>query len=228
MRARIQVSTDVAAIGIWDPASEASAGSIPLETLVRQGEACIVRLGGDSSGPVEVFVDEAPPPAMLAETTPIGDRQAIVVRSGEIVIDGVEYFGANLGRPRADARCRVPNGTFLADMRITKDEDTLPEPASEAEVRRIVGAAEVDYYDRTNRNGLLVGLGTWLLFPVLLFLVPWYAALGGTVIAFIGYFHVRERILKGNARYQSAAGKITPLRNAGQRPLFVVQLSRSS
>ena len=92
MRARINVSTDVAAIGIWDRASEAHADTTPLETLAHQGQACIVRLGGDSGGAVEVFIDEDVPDNVLGETTPIGDDGTIVVRSGEVVIDGIEYF----------------------------------------------------------------------------------------------------------------------------------------
>lgn len=225
MRTRILVSTDVAAIGVWDRASGATGNATPLETLARQGEACVVRLGADCGGAVDVFVDEDLPAAVLAETTSIGDEQAIVVRSGEVVIDGIEYFGAGSGPARPDSTCRVPNGRRLVNVRVTRDEDTLPEPASEGELRRIAGAAEVEYYDRTNRRGVLIGLSTWLLLPALLFFTSWYAALGITLVVFVGYFHVRERLLRRNPRYQRAAGKIVPLRLAGERPILVVHLT---
>jgi hypothetical protein len=224
MRTRLQVSTDVAAIGIWDPS--AATGAAKLETLATQGQALIVRLGADSGGAVDVFVDEELPPAVIAETAPASSDGTVRIQSGELMIDGIEYFNAGARESGAASTCRVPNGTYRATARLTKDEDTLPEPASEAEIRRIVGAAEVEYYDRTNRNGMLIGLSTWLLWPALWFVLPWYVALGVTLVVFVGYFHVAERVLQRNRRYKSIAGKITPLRLAGARPLLVVHLAR--
>ena len=230
MRTRIQVSTDVAALGIWDrgePTAVAERNVTTLEALARQGEACIVRMGGDCGGAVDVFVNEDIPAELVAESTPISEERTVVIRSGEVVIDGVEYFGtAKRMSSETASVCRLPNGVYRTRIRLTKDEDKLPEPASEKEIRRIVGSGEVDYYDKTNRNGLLLGLTTLLILPALLFVMPWFVAVPITLGVFISYFHVQEWILRRNPRFQKAAEKIVPLRLAHERPLLAVQFSK--
>jgi hypothetical protein len=228
MPLRIQVSTDVAAIGIWDrsqPVARVSnAGT--LEELAQQGEACIVRLGADWAGAVNVFVDEQFPADVLAESLPIVEERTIVVRSGEIVIDGLEYFGGSkTDEEEASSVVRLRNGTYRTNIRVTKRDDELSEPGSENELRRLLGADEVEYYDRANRNGLLLGLSTLLILPVLLFLVPWYVAVPIALVVFVSYFHVRERLLKRNERYQKLAERIVAWRLAGERPFLSIQLS---
>lgn len=121
--------------------------------------------------------------------------------------------------------CRLPNGTYRMRIRVTRSDDELPEPNSEKEVRRIIGSEEVEYYDKTNRNGLLLGLTTLLALPALLWLLPWFVAVPVTLGLFIAYFHVQQRILRHNPRYQKVAGRIGMLRLAGERPILAVQFS---
>ena len=90
----------------------------------------------------------------------------------------------------------------------------------------MIGSTEVDYYDNANRNGLVFGLGTLLVLPVLLFFIPWFVAVPTTLGVFLGYFHFRQWLLRRNPRYQSAAGTIVPWRLARERPILAIQLSK--
>ena len=229
MHTRVQVSTDVAALGIWDRGQPALTGSdLPtLEQLAQQGEACILRMGADCGGAVDVFVDEDIHAELLAESVPIAQDRTVVVRSGGVVIDGVEYFDAAKKRSSETSSIGgLPNGIYRAKFRLTKNDDELSEPHSEKEMKRMIGPTEVDYYDKTNREGLLFGLGTLLVLPVLLFFIPWFVAVPATLVVFLGYFHFRQWLLRRNPRYQSAAERIVPWRLARERPILAIQLSK--
>ena len=228
MRARIQFSTDVAALGIWDRTHPVATGRsvASIEELARRGEACILHLGEDTGGAVDVFVDEDIPPELLAESTPLAEERTVVVLSGDVVIDGVEYFGrTERMQSIQSSTCRLPNGVYRIRIHATKDEDSLPEPSSEKEIRRLIGSADVDYYDRTNRNALLIGLSIWLLLPVLLLVMPWFVAVAITLIAFVAYFHLQQWIVRRIPRYQKVADRMALLRLAGERALLSVQFS---
>jgi hypothetical protein len=229
MHTRVQVSTDVAALGIWDRGQPALKGSdLPtLEQLAHQGEACILRMGADCGGAVDVFVDEDIHAELLAESVPIAQDRTVVVRSGGVVIDGVEYFdAAKKGSSETSSIGGLPNGIYRTKFRLTKNDDELSEPHSEKEMKRMIGPTEVDYYDKTNREGLLFGLGTLLVLPVLLFFIPWFVAVPATLGVFLGYFHFRQWLLRRNPRYQSAVERIVPWRLARERPILTIQLSK--
>ena len=230
MHTRVQVSTDVAALGIWDPSQSAGdtgtggRDTVTLEELARRGKACIVTMGADCGGAVDVFVDEDIPVELMAESNPISEERTVVIQSGEVVIDGVEYFGTDMkDSSGASSGCRLPNGVYRTRIRVSKSNDELPEPNSEKEMRRVVGSEEVQYYDKTNRNGLLLGFTTLLALPALLLLVPWFVAVPVTLSLFIAYFHIQQWVLRRNPRYQKVAGRIAVLRLAGERPILAVQ-----
>lgn len=226
MHTRVQVSTDVAALGIWDRAQPDPAHATTLEQLAQQGAACIIHMGADCSGAVDVFIDESIPAELLAESTATADERTVVVQSGEVVIDGVEYFAAGSSTSSGTSPVRLANGTYRAHVRTAKNPDELPEPSSEKEIRRIIGAEEVAYYDKRNKNGLLIGLSTLLILPVLLFLTRWFVAVPVTLGVFLAYFWFLQWALKRDARYQKVGDRITRLRLAGERPILVIQLSK--
>jgi hypothetical protein len=223
---RLQASTDAGSLAIWDAAEPSSGGTI--DEAVRRGHACILRMEGDCGGAVDIFVDQDLPADVLADTTPFGDEQTIVIHSGEVTVDGIEYFDAEKAAPQNRQVCRLPNGTYRATVRRIGNEDELPEPQSEKEIRRVVGAANVEYYDRIHRNGCLLAASTLLLFPALLFVTRWYIAGPIALAVFVGYFHVQERVLRKNSRYQVLHERITKMRLAGARPLLAIQLLRVS
>jgi hypothetical protein len=219
---RVTVSTDVAALGLWDRAHGDPASTI--EDLALRGEVCVVRMGADVGGAVNVFVNEPIPTELRGESVAIADERTIVIRGGGVVVDGVEYFGA--GRPRAPNApvVDVPNGVYRVTIHVTRDEDALPEPRSEKKLRQLLGADRVKHYDRTNRDALLVGLGILLATPLLFFIVTWYDAFAGGLSVFVAFFHVRERMMRANARYQAVAGQIISWRLGSERPLLLIQL----
>ena len=223
---RLQVSTDAGSLAIWDAAEPAAGGTI--DDAVRRGHACILWMEGDCGGAVDIFVDRDLPAGVLADTTPFGDEQTVVIHSGELIVDGIEYFDAKKTASGDRPVCRLPNGTYRATVRRIGNEDELPEPQSEKEIRRIVGAANVEYYDRMNLNGLLIGASTLVLLPLLLFVTRWYVAVPVSLAVFLGYFHVLQRVLERNPRYRALREQITPMRIAGERPLLAIQLSRQT
>jgi hypothetical protein len=229
MHTRVQVSTDVAALGIWDRGQPALTGGevITLEQLAEQGEACILRMGADCGGAVDVFVDEDVPAEFLAGGLPIAEDRTVVVRSGGIVIDGVEHFEAPKRTSSGISSVGdILNGTYRAKIRVTKNEDDCPEPNSEKEMKRMIGSAEVGYYDKTNQNALLLGFSTLGTLPVLLFFTPWFVAVPVTLSIFLGYFHFQQWRLRRNPRYQRASEKIGPWRLSHERPILAIQLSK--
>jgi len=221
---RLEVSTDAGSLAIWDAAAPASGGT--LEDAARRGQACILRMEGDCGGAVDVFVDQPVPADVLADTSPLGEEQTIAIRSGEMVVDGIEYFDPKQPQANANTICGLPNGTYRVAVRRLRDEDELGEPLSEKELRTVVGAANVEYYDRINRNGMLIGLSTLLLLPLLLFVTRWYVAAPMTLVVFLGYFPVMHWVIYRNPRYRALHEQVQVLRYGNERPLLAIQLSR--
>jgi hypothetical protein len=185
-------------------------------------------MGADVGGAVDLFVDEDVPADMVAESSPVRDQRTVVVRSGEVAIDGIEHFATEGQSTDLPSRGQIPNGTYLTKIRVTKNEDELPEPKSEKEIRRLLGADNVVFHEKTNLKTLLIGLSTLLLLPILLFVVRWYVAVPVTLVVFIGYFHVAQWWLKRNPRFQKVDAQIGAMRLAGERPIVIIQLSNWS
>jgi hypothetical protein len=216
---RFQVSTDAGAIGIWDPGFTRDSS---LETQAKRGESAIIRMGGDVGGVAEVYVDKDIPEHRVAESVAVTEQHTVVVRSGALLIDGIEHFGQAFR-----AALELPNGTYRVTVRETRSDDDLPEPDVEKELRRELGAKEVEWYDRTTLRGLLGSLATLLLFPVLLAFTRWYVALPVTVVVFVGYFHALQWVLKRNPRYQRLQDRIGSRRLSEERPLLLIRFERS-
>ena len=64
------------------------------------------------------------------------------------------------------------------------------------------------------------------MFPVLLPFVSWKIAFPVTLVVVVGYFNVREWMLRRNQRYARLREQIVAFRLGRQEPTFVLQLRR--
>jgi hypothetical protein len=237
MKARFDAGTDVAMIGAWDLARNAEPFTADeykrltdtLDADAEQGHLFVLHTSTDGGGPVDVYIDEPVPAAMLTRLTLLGSELVLALPSGQLIVDGVEFYRAR--KPDATLSSRavaVPAGDYLLRCYAPKkdeDEDAAPRPAQDLE--SIVGKDELRYYERVTRSGCLIGLGLLLLFPILGPLAGWRIAFATTVVVVIGFFYVREWALRRNARFARLREAVTSHRLGTREPTVVLELRRA-
>ena len=235
MRARFDAGTDVAMIGAWDldrnaqpfTAEEFKRLTDTLDADAEQGHLFVLHTGSDGGGPVDAYVDEPVPANIMARLTPLGDALVLALPSGQLIIDGVEFYRAR--KPDASLASRavaVPPGDYLLRCYTPEDDEQEARPRPERDLESIVGKDELRYYERVTRGGCLVGLGLLLLFPILGPLAGWRIAFAATVVAVIGFFYVREWVLRRNPRFSRLREAVAAHRLGTQEPTFVLELRR--
>ena len=231
MKARIDAGTDVAMIGAWDaerdttPFTAAETKRVPdaLEADAAAGHLFLLRTGADGGGAIDLYIDEAIPAEMQQRLAREGGEFLLAIPSGQLVVGGAEdYRSAEPRITGPDSCVAVPAGDY--SLRCYRLEDEEQDAGSEKELGRLVGKADLAYYDHTNRIGCVGGLLTLLLFPLLSFLLGWKFALPLTAVAFLSYFPVREWLLKRNARYQRLHKIVPVFRIKNPDPSFVFEL----
>jgi hypothetical protein len=100
-------------------------------------------------------------------------------------------------------------------------------PAPGRDVEAAVGADDLRYYERVTRMGCLTGLLLPLLFPLLLPFLGWKGAIAATIVVVIGYFSIREHLLRRNARFARLRATVNAFRLQHQEPAFVLELRRA-
>jgi hypothetical protein len=235
MKARVDAGTDVAMIGAWDldrgaqPFSpeEYRRLSDTLDADAEQGHLFVLHTGADGGGPVDVYIDEPVPEETVAGLTPLGDALILALPSGKLIVDGVEYYRARKpDAARSSRAVTVPAGDYLLRCYTPRDDEQEAAPRPEHDLEAIVGKDELRYYERVTRSGCLIGFGLLLLFPVLGPLAGWRIAFATTVVAVIGFFYVREWVLRRNSRFARVREAVTAHRLGAQEPTFVLELRR--
>jgi hypothetical protein len=231
MKARIDAGTDVAMIGAWDAqrnakaftTSQLSQLSDTLEADAAEGHLFLLHTGADGGGPIDLYIDEAIPSDIYQRLVPLGGEFLLALPSGALVVGGAEDY--RLAEPKItgpNSVLTVPAGDYSLRCYTAKDEEQSPR--SENELKRLVGTADLEYYDRVNSSGCLFGALTLLLFPILSFPLGWKVALPITAAVFISFFPAREWLLKRNARYQRLDKVVPVFRLQHQDPVFVFEL----
>ena len=230
MKARIDTGSDVAMIGAWD----AQRGSTPpgpaerklsleaLEADAADGHLFLVHTGGDGGGPLDVYVDEAIPAAVVERYVSAGREFLLTVPSGRLIVGGAEYYRSPTHQADGGGSLALPAGQYAVRCYVPRDEESVPE--SEEALKTLVGSGELAAYDRYNRIGCIGGLSTLLLFPLWASLVGWKLGLAIAAVVFVGFFHVREWVLKRNLRYRRLNEIVPAFRTANQDPWLVLQL----
>jgi len=235
MKARFDAGTDVAMIGAWDSdqgaqpfsAEEYKRLSDALDADAEQGHLFVLHTGADGGGPVDVYIDEPLPNDIPARLTPLGDELVLALPSGKLMVDGVEYYRSKKpDAARTDRAVTVPPGDYLLRCYTPKDDEQEATPRSERDLEAIVGKDELRYYQRVTRSGCLIGLGLLSVFPILGPLAGWRIAFATTVVGVIGFFYVREWVLRRSARFARIREAVTAHRLGTQEPTFVLELRR--
>jgi hypothetical protein len=233
MKARVDAGTDVAMIGAWDAGGNASPFTAAergdhlqsLEREASEGRLFLIHTGGDGSGPVDVYVDEAVPAPVHARVRPIAENVLLSVPGGALTVGGVEdYRSDELRLTGPGSVLQIPAGNYALRCFVPRD----PEQESSAEqlLREAVPADDIKYYDRINSRGCAAGALTPLLFPLLALVIDWRIALAITAAVFLSFFPVREWSLKRNARYQRLHDIIPRARLEHEDPMAILELTR--
>ncbi|HTK53104.1 MAG TPA: hypothetical protein VL308_14540 [Gemmatimonadaceae bacterium] len=235
MKARFDAGTDVAMVGAWDvergaqPFSpeESKRLSEALDADAAHGHLFVLHTGADGGGPVDVYIDEPAPNDVLGGLTPVGDALVLAIPSGQLIVDGVEYYRSKKpDAARASRAVAIPAGDYLLHCYTTPDESQEVKPGQTRDLEAVVGKDELRYYERATRSGCVIGLVLLLLFPILGPLAGWRIAFATTVVAVIGFFYGREWFLRRNARFARIREAVTAHRLGNQEPTFVLELRR--
>jgi hypothetical protein len=230
MKARFDAFSDIATLAAWDAERDrtlasSEEGLLPdalMEAEAAAGHVFLVRMGSDGGGRVEVYVDETIPAEVRDRLVPADGEFRLDLPSGRLIVDGAEYYPSSPLAADPDGPAAVPAGHYSVRCYAGKNDEQSPR--SEDALRELVGIADLAYYDRVNNQGCRDGALTLLLFPILAFPLGWKIALGVTAVVFVSFFHVRERVLKRNARYQRLDKIVPAFRRENEEPLFVFEL----
>ena len=231
MKARVDASTDVAMIGAWDAqrsakplsASELQQSADTLEVDAAAGHLFLLHTGADIGGPIDLYIDEPIPVEIWERLASSGEEFLLALPSGALVVGGAEYYrSAEPNDAGSKSVVSVPAGDY--SVRVYSPKDTEESPGSEEQLRRMVGSADLQYYDRVNHMGCLVGSLTLLLFPILSFPLGWKIALVVTAVVFLSFFPVRQRLLERNARYQRLDKLVPAFRLQHEDAMLVLEL----
>ena len=194
-----------------------------IEADAARGDLFLLLTGADGGGPVDVFVGEPVPEDIRSGLASVGRAALVAVPSGALVVGGAEdYRSGRRTVTSDDSLLRIPPGDYALQCYRPVDEEAA-DGAEDAWAQR-VGKEDVRYFDRMNRMGCALGSLTLLLFPALAAPLGWKIALPVTAAAFLAFFHVRERILKRNARYARLAAIVPAARLRQERPVVVFEL----
>ena len=235
MKARFDAGTGVAMIGAWDAARGAEPFSAEeyrqlsetLDADAAAGRIFVLHTGADGGGPVDVYIDEPVPPDVMERLTTVGDPCVLALPSGSLDVDGAEHYRARKPEPARSSRAvSVPAGDYLLRCYTPRDQEQVVTPRSERDLEAAVGADDLRYYERVTRTGCLTGLLLPLLFPLLLPFFGWKGAVAATIVIVVGYFSVRERLLRRNPRFARLRETVTSFRLQHDGPTFVLELRR--
>lgn len=213
MKVRIEAGSDIAQLGVWDAArqtdvlsqNKVKARKQALQADATNGVLFIIDTGADGNDTIDFYFEESPPPDLIRNFRQVGEERLLVIASGRINVDGLEYYRTPLETASMSNLVELPAGDYGITCWVNTDEE-IPAGPSEEALRAAIGEADRHYYRQRNRHTGLGCLGI-LLFPVLWPSLGWKWSLALACVVVLGWFHVREWWLKRDTRYQTALQK---------------------
>lgn len=218
MLKRIDLGTDIAMIGVWDPTqtfpelrSAKYADYIAtLHTEAEAGRLFFINTGGDGGCPADIYVNERPNAEHLSlYETP--DRAFLIEsRSGRLIVGGLEDYGANKRQITTEEdEFSVKPGRYKLRFYF-RDEEKYG-----ASFEKHIGRDDLDYhlsrFDCCTSGCLLfifvlvLSVASW----VLAAMFPWlWMATAGVAMLGVGYITLRNRSLAKDERYQDISQRI--------------------
>ena len=212
MRKWIDIYTDIANFGIWDPTCERHDLSslkykdylTGLQAEADAGRLFFINTSADGEYPTAFYVDEVPPSDTLDLYDSLGRQFLIHSRSGRLIAGGIEDFVNQKKRTTSteDEFPVVPGSYAIQFYELDDDKFTNL-------LRTELGDSDYEYYEERAEQlpwGCLLTL-TIFLTSILLVTQLWIASL--TVFCLgLCYTLVRRRVQAADHRFRSLAEKV--------------------
>jgi len=233
MPTRIDMGTDVAMVGLWDPAHEVmDPQKVPYEDILAflQSEAQAGRLfyintGGDGSYPTDVYVDEQPDAELLGAYALRGRAFLIESKSGRLIAGGLEDFASSRPQITSDKDAfAVEPGRYALCFYELDQEKVLEQ------IKSHFVAGDLEYYESRHVGcmtgcllfvaALVLMMLSWVLAGMLPWL--WMVAVGCLVLWAVNII-VRQRRLAADEKYHDIARRIEAFYARFSSLIFVLE-----
>lgn len=221
MHIRIEMGTDIASIGLWDPGVEHPGKPAHArdycEMQASLGQLFFIDTHADGSYPTDLYLDQSPDARRLKRYTTAPRTFLIESKTVQLIADGLEDF-AN-PKPQitsADDRFGVAPGRY-AIQPYTLDEDKY-----QSYLARKIGKEDLNYYSSQAGRGCVGGC---LLFALALVMVavswvlgdlyPWlWIAPGALVFIDMVYISLRATGVAKDKRFKDIHQRIGEIEEA--------------
>jgi hypothetical protein len=225
MPLRVELGTDAAMIGLWDPTYGRhdldDADPSVLRSEARAGRLFFIDTGADGGYSADIYVDETPGPDVLTMYSQVNRDYLVISESGLLLAGGVEDFVGSRARPSTH-EISIPIGRYAVTLHYWNTGQAW-EPEN---LRRFIGAEDYDYYEKRT-HGIAWGCILFLVALPLLFFNLWYVA-GALFCVWIVYRIVRSRIRASDERYQQIHRRITDYTEQSAEFIFLLKRSDST
>jgi len=224
MRKRVEVGTDIAMIGVWDPAHERhdlkkakyADYEASLRSEAQSGRLFYINTGGDCGYPVDIIIDEATDAEVLSVYSQVSRDFLVISKSGRLVAGGVEDF-VNVEKQitSPDDEISVPAGRYGLTLYQLNDDKYAEN------LRAAIGADDLDYYEK-RWSGVPWGCLMFIIGIVILVLQFWFVAIGFFALL-AAYMFVRSRARASDVRYQEVSKRIGEHQERFTELMFVLR-----
>ena len=214
MTIRIEMVTDIAGVGVWDPGvdvpEEPKDYRALIESEAQAGRLFFIDTGGDGGYLSDIYVDERPDPGILALYNTPDRAYLIESQSGRLIAGGLEDLGnAHPQITTAEDEFNVTPGRYALRFY------DLDYEQFDAHLRDQIGEADLTYYNSRFdgcTQGCLIFIVAFILGPVswaLTDVYPWlWLVTAGFFILGVAYVTIRMRALDKDGRYHDIHQRI--------------------
>lgn len=212
MRKRINIGTDIATIGFWDPSCERpdlsaakyAAYQAGLEAEANAGRLFFILTGADGSYPADVYTNQVPAPNILTLYESADRRFLIRCTSGRMVAGGIEDFvnPKKITISLKDQFALKP-GSYAIQIYERVEEKMI------SRLRDELGEPDYEYYARRAERlpwGCL--LAVTIVFSVIVLLTQFWIIALVVFCAGVAYTAFRYRTQTVDVRYESIAERV--------------------
>lgn len=223
MPKRIDIGTDIATIGVWDPAHERhdlktvkfAAFEAGLQSEARNARLFFINTGADGGYLTDFYVNEEPDAELLAVYS-MGEREYLITsESGNLIAGGIEDFVRQTKQITSDEDRLVVSPGLYAIRVYELIEERLVE-----RIRSHIGEEDYNYYEQ-RWAGVPWGCLIFAAAVLLLFAKLWFASVA-LFLTWVAYLVVTSRLRAADQRFQDISQRISAFDT--QYPPFIYVL----
>lgn len=225
MHKRIEIGTDIATIGVWDPARERhdlktakyAVYESDLRSEAEAGRLFFVNTGADGGFLTDIYVDEQPDSDCLSLYSAVEREFLIESQSGRLNAGGVEDFINSAKQITSDEdQFTVTPGRYALRFYELMEDRLIDR------LRNHIGADDYAYYE-SKFEGVPWGCLLFLIATVCLFTKLWLVS-AGMFAVWAAFLVIRSRVRSADRRFQDIAKRIEAFDE--QFPPFIYVLRR--